>query len=76
MRQNGDTMKKKLTTLILGFFMLIMLAVPQLHATATPAQKDISSVDIMFLHDTHSHLDTFTTVEGTKSVSMGGFRHF
>lgn len=41
-----------------------------LHAyTATEGKK----VDIMFLHDTHSHLNAFTTVEGDETKTVGGF---
>ncbi len=63
-------MKKKLVALSLGLFMLLAIAIPQINATADETNK---SVDIMFLHDTHSHLNAFTTVEGTESVTMGGF---
>ncbi len=30
-------------------------------------------VDVMFLHDTHSHLNAFATVEGGQSQVLGGF---
>ena len=63
-------MKKKIAALVLGFIFLLALAMPQLHANA---EQTGNKVDIMFLHDTHSHLNAFTTVEGTESVTMGGF---
>lgn len=31
------------------------------------------SVDIMFFHDTHSHLDSFSTIADNEAVSVGGF---
>ncbi len=31
------------------------------------------SVDIMFFHDTHSHLDSFSTIVDDEAVSVGGF---
>lgn len=31
------------------------------------------SVDIMFFHDTHSHLDSFSTIIDNEAVSVGGF---
>ncbi|MDE6923960.1 MAG: 5'-nucleotidase C-terminal domain-containing protein [Acetatifactor sp.] len=31
------------------------------------------SVDIMFFHDTHSHLDSFSTIMEDEAVSVGGF---
>ena len=63
-------MKKKLIALGLGLFMLLAAAIPQMDVWADETQK---TVDIMFLHDTHSHLNAFTTVENEKSVTMGGF---
>ena len=30
------------------------------------------SVDILFFHDTHSHLDSFSTVENREAVTVGG----
>jgi len=62
-------MKKKLLALSLGLFMVLAIAVPQIMAFADNAK----TIDIMFLHDTHSHLNEFTTVETTESVTMGGF---
>ena len=63
-------MKKRLAILCIGFLMLFAVAVPQISARADEGEK---SVDIMFLHDTHSHLNSFTTIEDDKSVTMGGF---
>ncbi len=63
-------MKRKLAIVCLAFLMLLALVVPQIN---TRADETAKTVDIMFLHDTHSHLNSFTTVEGTESVTMGGF---
>ena len=63
-------MKKKLATLSLSLMVLLLIAIPQINATA---DQTGNKVDIMFLHDTHSHLNMFTTVEGNETVSMGGF---
>ncbi len=63
-------MKKKLVGLGLGLMVLFALAIPHMN---TVADENTKTVDIMFLHDTHSHLNEFTTVEGTESVTMGGF---
>lgn len=41
-----------------------------LHATAA---DNSNQLDIMFLHDTHSHLNEFTTVENGQSMTLGGF---
>lgn len=37
------------------------------------AEEKKKTVDVMFLHDTHSHLNEFATVEEDKSQLMGGF---
>lgn len=63
-------MKKKLATLCLALLAVAAIAVPQWN---TVADETAQTVDIMFLHDTHSHLNAFTTVEGTETVTMGGF---
>ena len=63
-------MKKKLAVLTLGVMMLLAFVIPQWKIQAS---EDVKSIDILFVHDTHSHLDTFATVEGTTSVQMGGF---
>ena len=39
--------------------------------TAKAGEK--KQLDVMFLHDTHSHLNEFSTVENGKSQMMGGF---
>lgn len=63
-------MKKKLMAFGVGFLLFVAAAIPQMQILADENEK---SVDIMFLHDTHSHLNAFTTVEDEKSVTMGGF---
>lgn len=63
-------MKKKLAAVGLSLMALLLIAIPQINATA---DQTGNKVDIMFLHDTHSHLNTFATVEGTETVAMGGF---
>lgn len=62
-------MKKKIVAL-LGLLMFLAIAIPQAN---TFADQTGNKVDIMFLHDTHSHLNAFATVEGTETVTMGGF---
>ncbi len=63
-------MKKRLVAFVVGCIALLAVVVPQMNLVA---DETAQTVDIMFLHDTHSHLNTFTTVEGTETVSMGGF---
>ena len=64
-------MKKKCT--FVGIFLaagLFFAGIFSLNATAT---DNTGQVDIMFLHDTHSHLNEFVTVENNQSQVMGGF---
>lgn len=63
-------MRKKLLTCALGLLMFLAVALPQTNTSAEPVEN---KVDIMFLHDTHSHLNSFMTVEGDETVEMGGF---
>ena len=37
------------------------------------AAEEAKHVDVMFLHDTHSHLNAFATVENGESQVLGGF---
>ena len=37
------------------------------------ASDEAKKVEVQFLHDTHSHLNTFATVENGESQMMGGF---
>ena len=39
----------------------------------TKAEAEPKQVDVIFMHDVHSHLDSFFTVENGKSVELGGF---
>ena len=61
-------MKKRLC--FSGILLAILLVVGGIFAYAG---KDSKKVDVMFLHDTHSHLNSFATVEDGKSQVLGGF---
>ncbi len=59
-----------------GISLAVMLLLPLLPLFSLPAaaaEADAEQVDILFLHDTHSHLDSFPTVEGGQNVTLGGF---
>lgn len=62
-------MKKQF--LISGIIVAILIFVGTLcgNVNATEEKK----VDVMFLHDTHSHLNEFSTVEDGKTQVLGGF---
>ena len=61
-------MKKRLW--FSGILMAILLVAGTVFVNASKAPK---KVDVMFLHDTHSHLNPFATVEDGKSQVLGGF---
>lgn len=63
-------MKKKLLSIGLVIGMLILGVAGHQSVMAAEESK---SVDIMFLHDTHSHLNEFATVEDGKTQVLGGF---
>lgn len=53
----------------------IMLLFPMVGLAESPNASGDKKVDILFLHDTHSHLDSFLTVEGGAPAIVGGFSH-
>lgn len=63
-------MKKYFSRFIL-LCLIALLALPAFGMKASAAGG--SQVDILFLHDTHSHLNSFLTVENGQDVTLGGF---
>jgi len=55
-----------------GVFLMMLLVIGAFSTNAL-AEPQGKSVDVMFVHDTHSHLNPFATVEDGKSQVMGGF---
>lgn len=64
-------MKKRLKNLAL--LLAAVLLTGGLGGVPVKAEEQSKSVDIMFFSDTHSHLDSFTTVVDGKSKEVGGF---
>ncbi len=62
----------KLTAIFLMLF-LVLGAFSMHFATNVSAEPEGKTLDVMFVHDTHSHLNPFATVEEGKSQVMGGF---
>lgn len=62
-------MKKKLC--VLGLTAILFIA--GCFAITGMADSKEKEVDVMFLHDTHSHLNEFATVEDEKTQVLGGF---
>lgn len=60
------TKKCLIASMIIVFSVLTAIC----HANAGSGKK---TVDVMFLHDTHSHFNSFDTVEDGKTQTLGGF---
>lgn len=56
-------------------FLTIILFIPAVSAASAEVSAGNSDkqVDILFLHDTHSHLNSFLTVENGQDIVLGGF---
>lgn len=63
-------MKKHILKLAVCF-LTIILFIPAVSAVS--AGNSDKQVDILFLHDTHSHLNSFLTVENGQDIVLGGF---
>ena len=55
------------------FVLVTIMAVTGCFAMTGMADSKEKEVDVMFLHDTHSHLNEFATVEDEKTQVLGGF---
>lgn len=67
-------MKKLFSRLLLPFLIVIFL-LPLSGTAAAAPEPTGKQVDVLFLHDTHSHLNSFLTVENGQDVTLGGFAH-
>ena len=56
--------------------LVLMMLFTMIFSQAVLAEENEKTVDVMFLHDTHSHLNAFATVENGESQIMGGFARF
>lgn len=56
-----------------GILLTAILLFTGIFCLNVAAADNTKQVDIMFVHDTHSHLNEFTTVENGQSQTMGGF---
>ena len=64
-------MRKECTALALG--VLLLAAVPCAWPVCAQDAAPGTTVDIVFTHDTHSHLNTFTTMVDGLETELGGF---
>lgn len=75
--------KNRLIKFTAFFLIILLLAAGGIPATTfasagapgTASAADGKQVDVLFLHDTHSHLDSFLTVEDEEIKLAGGFAH-
>lgn len=60
---------------ILTGILAAALVLPLFAGSALPAEaaEEAKTVDVIFTHDTHSHLNTFSTVVDEETVDVGGF---
>ncbi len=55
------------------FIMFLCLSFSFLFTAQAAAEQSGKTVDILFLHDTHSHLNSFLTVQDDQDMVLGGF---
>lgn len=63
-------MKKRFSVLALA--LAVMLLLPMLPQTVVNAESESKSIDVVFLHDLHSHMENFASVENGETVYLGG----
>lgn len=70
-------MKLKNSFKIIGFCLAAVISLsvftPSVSRAETSTQYTGREMDILFLHDTHSHLDSFLTVQDGEKAEVGGF---
>lgn len=67
-------MKKRWLSVALAGVLCLSLAKDVTNVSAeTTAEETGKTLDVIFTHDTHSHLNTFTTVVDNKETEIGGF---
>lgn len=61
---------KRTKKMVIALLFALLLAIPCINNMAAEEAK---TLDVMFLHDTHSHLNEFATVEDGETQILGGF---
>ena len=62
----------KIRARILALAVAVMLLLPMLPQTNVSAETESKSIDVMSLHDLHSHLENFAVVEDGETLNLGG----
>lgn len=68
-KQNIMRIRKRLLSILL----VITFILPLLSGFEVEAKTAAKKVDVLFTHDTHSHLNSFSTLVNGKSKEVGGF---
>ena len=58
---------------ILSVVLTIAMLMPLAQAVTVKAAADTKQIDVLFTHDTHSHLDSFSTIVDGEQKEVGGF---
>ena len=58
---------------ILSVVLTIAMLMPLAQAVTVKATADTKQIDVLFTHDTHSHLDSFSTIVNGEQKEVGGF---
>ena len=58
---------------ILSVVLTIAMLMPPAQAVTVKAADDTKQIDVLFTHDTHSHLDSFSTIVNGEQKEVGGF---
>jgi len=65
----GKKFRKSLVAAVAAIALMILMVL----GLSAAAKEDTKELDVLFVHDTHSHLTEFATVEDGESQIMGGF---
>ena len=68
-RVKSMILRKSILSVVLTIAMLMPLA----QAVTVKAAADTKQIDVLFTHDTHSHLDSFSTIVNGEQKEVGGF---
>ena len=68
-RVKSMILRKSILSVVLTIAMLMPLA----QAVTVKAADDTKQIDVLFTHDTHSHLDSFSTIVDGEQKEVGGF---
>ena len=58
---------------ILSVVLTIAMLMPLAQAVTVKAADDTKQIDVLFTHDMHSHLDSFSTIVNGEQKEVGGF---